>query len=116
MQNFRSNLSTFWIFGNFLATFWHPSKQLSSILRSQLGRHILKAVVNPGPWTLDSRLWILDSGLTPLPASPKIELWTQGSPFCRNKFTLHHLLKVCRKRKGNNDFYGRTRIRDIVNC
>ena len=91
MQTFRSNLSTFWIFGNFLATFWHPSKQLSSILRSQLGRHILKAVVNPGPWTLDSRLWILDSGLTPLPPSPKIELWTLGSPFCRNKFTLHHL-------------------------
>ena len=66
-------MTTFWIFGNFLATFWHPSKQLYSILRSQLGQHILKAVVNPGPWTLDSRLWTLDPGLwtNPLPPPPK---------------------------------------------
>ena len=31
-------LFTFWIFGNFLATFWHSSEQLSSILRAQSGQ------------------------------------------------------------------------------
>ena len=31
-------VATFWIFGNFLATFWHSSEQLSSILRAQSGQ------------------------------------------------------------------------------
>ena len=31
-------LFTFWISGNFLATFWHSSEQLSSILRAQSGQ------------------------------------------------------------------------------
>jgi len=31
-------VATFWILGNFLATFWHSSEQLSSILRAQSGQ------------------------------------------------------------------------------
>jgi len=34
---FEILVATFWIFGNFLATFWHSSEQLSSILRAQSG-------------------------------------------------------------------------------
>ena len=36
--NFWNLVATFWIFGKFLATFWHSSDQLSSILRAQSGK------------------------------------------------------------------------------
>ena len=37
-DNFWNLGRNVWIFGNFLATFWHSSEQLSSILQAQSGK------------------------------------------------------------------------------
>ena len=43
-------MAKFWIFGNFLATFWHFSEQLFSILRAQSGKaYSLPSRMRMGP-------------------------------------------------------------------
>ena len=57
-----------------LSTLCKQNSRMPHVFLSEF-RHILKAGLDPGPWTLDSGLWTLDSGLWTLDSG----LWTLDS-------------------------------------